>query len=206
MKKKIKGIIFDYGGVISKDQDQETVKEMLSILGIDANNFKNIYQQLRHDYDAGLLNGKQYWNKFLEICNIQNLDNKINDLIELDIKSWTQINEKTTNFIQSLKESNLKIGLLSNMSIETLAYLKNNFRIFDNFDNLTFSCELNLCKPGLEIYKISYTNLNLQPEECVFIDDTFDNIIAAEKAGLNTIHFTNYEDFLDKLNKHFYWD
>ena len=56
-------------------------------------------------------------------------------------------------------------------------------------------------KPDPEIYKILLRRYNLKAEECVFIDDTEENVVSAQKIGLNGIVFTGYEDAVARLNE-----
>ena len=54
-------------------------------------------------------------------------------------------------------------------------------------------------KPDQEIYKILLDRYGLKAEECVFIDDTEENVRSAEKLGFKGIVFTGYEDAAGRL-------
>ena len=56
-------------------------------------------------------------------------------------------------------------------------------------------------KPDPEIYKTLLRRYNLKAEECVFIDDTEENVISAEKLELKGIVFTGYEDARARLTE-----
>jgi len=56
-------------------------------------------------------------------------------------------------------------------------------------------------KPDPEIYKTLLRRYSLKAEECVFIDDTEENVISAEKLGLKGLVFTGYEDAVARLNE-----
>ena len=56
-------------------------------------------------------------------------------------------------------------------------------------------------KPDPEIYKTLLRRYNLKAEECVFIDDTEENVVSAQKIGLNGIVFTGYEDAVARLDE-----
>jgi FMN phosphatase YigB (HAD superfamily) len=43
--------------------------------------------------------------------------------------------------------------------------------------------------------------MGLSPEEVIFIDDNSENIQRARSKGLNTIHFTDIEDFEKEILK-----
>jgi hypothetical protein len=73
MSKKIKAIIFDYGGVICYKQDDKYIKKMLNILGINKENFSYLYKKYRADYDRGIINGIDYWDNIIK--EIENTNN-----------------------------------------------------------------------------------------------------------------------------------
>ena len=52
-----------------------------------------------------------------------------------------------------------------------------------------------------EIYQLLIERYGLVPEECVFLDDTLPNLVAAEKFGIHTIHFKNQVQAIEALRK-----
>jgi HAD superfamily hydrolase (TIGR01509 family) len=46
-------------------------------------------------------------------------------------------------------------------------------------------------KPNAEIYELAIARFNLIPQETVFIDDKLENIEAAKKLKLKTIHLVD---------------
>lgn len=200
MKKIVEAIIFDYGGVISKDQDSETVDNIAELLHLDSNIFKKSYRYFRPDYDINKISATQYWESIIDCNNKPISKDIINQLIELDVKSWVRINLNTLNYIYKLYKSGIKIAIISNMTIETLEYMKNNFTWLDIFDSLIFSCEIKVSKPASEIYNRCLESLNLTANKCLFVDDSLENIKGANKIGLNTFLFTRTNQFIDELN------
>ena len=47
----------------------------------------------------------------------------------------------------------------------------------------------------------SISRYDLKADECVFIDDTEDNVRSAEKLGFAGIVFTGYEDAVERLDE-----
>ena len=56
-------------------------------------------------------------------------------------------------------------------------------------------------KPEPEIYQLLIDRYQLIPQECVFLDDTPKNLVAAEAFGIHTIHFTDREKAITELKK-----
>ncbi len=67
-------------------------------------------------------------------------------------------------------------------SMEELAFV-------EEVDGAVFSYEVQSVKPEPEIYQALMKKYQLNPTECVFLDDNRANIIAANQLGMATIHF-----------------
>jgi putative hydrolase of the HAD superfamily len=57
------------------------------------------------------------------------------------------------------------------------------------FDDIICSADVGLAKPEPKIYALAAERLGLPPGECVFIDDLERNIDAAREAGMHGVHF-----------------
>lgn len=73
--------------------------------------------------------------------------------------------------------------------------LKNYFNGFDLF----LSYKMNLVKPNPEFYNYILNNLNCNPFECLFIDDSLPNIKQARKLGFNTIKVSIFSSPEEKV-------
>ena len=98
--------------------------------------------------------------------------------------------DENTKLIKPLKEKYNVYGL-TNWSAETLPIAKNLYNFFDELDGIVVSGDEKLIKPDPKIYQVLIDRYAIKPEESLFIDDNFDNIVAAQKLGFRTIHFTN---------------
>lgn len=199
---EVKGVIFDYGGVISQPQNKDCIKIMLRLL--KCNNpdlFEKIYYKYRQDYDLGIFDGTMYWTKVIGEFGLEPSDGLIKKLHEQDVLSWTEINQEILETIVTLRNNQVKLGILSNMPPDILQEIRQNFKWLNQFDTSIFSCELGKVKPNPEIYRYSMDKLGLKPNEAVFIDDTFKNIVGAENVGLNTIWYQNFPEFQQALKQ-----
>ena len=66
--------------------------------------------------------------------------------------------------------------------------MTDDYPFLQSFNGLLISGEDNMMKPDAEIYELAITRFNLIPQETVFIDDKLENIEAAKKLHLKTIH------------------
>ncbi len=86
------------------------------------------------------------------------------------------------------KQGNYKIFLLTNLDKETyLALLKLYPKLFALFDGIVISGILQLLKPEPEIYRYLLHTYNLKPDETLFFDDQPENVLGAQKLGIDSI-------------------
>jgi putative hydrolase of the HAD superfamily len=87
--------------------------------------------------------------------------------------------------MRSLRRAGLRTALLSN-SWGSDGYPRELFP--EMFDAVVISAEVGMRKPEERIFKLAAQLLDLEPAECVFIDDIEANVLAAQAAGLVGVH------------------
>lgn len=188
----IKGMIFDFGGVISLPQDSGYVERMLGLLGIeDRDAFHAVYMELRPAYDGGYMTAAAFWEAVTARFGCPPAP--LSTLIDLDVRSWTQINRDTLDFAAALRDHGIITAVLSNMNVDVLAYIEREFPWIRGFDHLVYSCDLGICKPQREIYEYCVSRMGLLPGECVFADDGPANVGAAGEYGIHAVLFEGQE-------------
>ncbi len=97
---------------------------------------------------------------------------------------------RMTALVRRAKGHGIKTALLSNSWGNT--YPRDTWE--GMFDDLVISGEVGLRKPEPEIYLLAAQRINLQPAECVFVDDLELNVEAAKQLGMTAIHHTAYDE------------
>jgi len=93
-------------------------------------------------------------------------------------------------FIKKCKLKGHTIYGLSNWDTESFVLLKAKYpELFDLFDGIVISGEINANKPHETIYQTLLQRYTLQPQDCWFIDDQKENIIAAQKLNINAVMY-----------------
>ncbi len=106
----------------------------------------------------------------------------------------------TVAIFRELKESGkYKIYALTNWSAETFPIAQSKFDFLSWFDGIVVSGEEKMRKPTPEFYHILLNRYQVKPDEALFIDDNYRNILAAEKLGITSVHFTSAEALREKL-------
>ena len=122
----------------------------------------------------------------------------LNESIEAIIAEWNDIalKEYTNNvklkpgakeFLTLLKSNEIKIGLAtSNCDMLLEVALKNN-NIYDYFDCITTTNEVNRGKNFPDVYLLCAEKLEVAPAKCIVFEDILPAVIGAKAAGMKVI-------------------
>lgn len=180
----IKNIIFDLGNVIINYNKDNIVNHFTR--KDDEKNF--LKEKIINSEEWKLLDLGQIDNdEAIERVQKRN-DSKYKDLIKEFWHEWYKvqpINEDVVNIAKSLRNNNYNIYVLSNMAIETYEYFKKE-EFFSICDGIVISGYEKVKKPDSRIFNILLERYNLNPNECLFIDDddTFKSFETANKLGI----------------------
>ncbi|GAB3912145.1 HAD family hydrolase [Mucilaginibacter boryungensis] len=110
--------------------------------------------------------------------------------------------EGTAAIFNQLKASGkYKLYALSNWSAETFDIARQRYVVLNQFDGIVISGVEKVRKPFPEFYHILLNRYQLKPSECLFIDDNYRNVAAAEELGIPSIHFVGPDELLVELKK-----
>ena len=102
---------------------------------------------------------------------------------------------------QCVANPKLRVVALTNWSAETFPVALKKFDFLHWFEGIVVSGEEKTRKPFPEIYKTTLSRFNLDPEECLFIDDNLRNVKAAELLNIPSIQFKSPEQLEKELKK-----
>ena len=197
----LRAVIFDYGLVLSGPPEPGARARLLEISGLSPEVFDTHYWRYRLDYDRGTLNGHTYWPTIARDAGVSFSAVEIEALIEQDVLLWATVDPIMLEWVNRVRASGMKIAILSNMGEDLLAYMRENFGWLDRFHHLTWSCELNLIKPMAAIYEHTLEQLNVQPNEALFLDDRIENVEGARAVGIHSLLFRSAQSLHADLER-----
>ncbi len=198
MTPKIKAIVFDFGGVLigwdprqlysryfpEQPQAMEDFLAEVSFMEWNAQQDKG-----RSFTEAVALLSKEFPHRAHLISAYQ----------EHWEESLTGIIEGTVELLRALKEKGYPLYGLSNWAEETFSIVRHKFEFLNLFDEIILSGEVKLIKPDPEIYELCLQKIGKPADQCLFIDDSETNIIAAQKLGFDTVQFISPEHLKTEL-------
>ncbi len=107
----------------------------------------------------------------------------------------------TVDILARLRGRGLPLHAISNWSAETFPRARPRFPFLDWFGDFVISGTVGVCKPDPAIYRLFLQRTGLQPEQCVFVDDSLPNVQAARGLGFGGVHFRSPRQLADELQK-----
>jgi HAD superfamily hydrolase (TIGR01549 family) len=90
-----------------------------------------------------------------------------------------------------------RLILASNTDAIHIAYSMEHFKVLGEFERLFLSNEMGLLKPDPDYFQHILGELQIDPAECIFIDDRFENVLSARSLGINGLVFESVEKLKD---------
>lgn len=190
----VDALILDFGEVLVRPQSRDAIARMAQLVNISAGDFQNRYWSHRLAYDGGLT-AAEYWRRVLEGLDVPSpeMDRLVTDLIGADYDSWTVYRPEVWEIAAAFRASGGRTAILSNGVPEIMGRLRTERSLAEFFDAIVVSYEVACAKPDPAIYGICLDRLRVPAESALFVDDRVENLEAAARLGIQTLHFTRDE-------------
>ena len=134
-----------------------------------------------------------YWSNLLDIDIIHEKKKSEN-------MSLIKLHEGSLDVLERLRNLNKKLFLVTNAHRKTLEIKLSKFNLSKYFDKLICSHELGYVKEDIQFWHLLRNKLQIDYNDSVLIEDTFDNIKSAYHAGVsNFIYINNEKKDLGKI-------
>lgn len=186
----IKGVVFDFGGVMTTSTVPMRVVALAAELGIPWSAIASGFDRYRRQYDGGFLSFEEMYDRIWADAGIEVSAADAARIRAADHASWLYRNERTLEWMKALKARGFRIGILTNMAPDFAPRFKEHFADFIALaDAMVISGEEGLYKPQRAIYDLLRGRIGLPAEELLFIDDVEDNCEGARAAGWQAVRF-----------------
>lgn len=194
--RKVKAIVFDFGGVIAKTDRQQVAAFIAQSLNISQEEATKALEGLKEN---SLNDGieSDYWIAYTRSKQIRLPNDWLKQLNEVRLNALQEI-PGMVELVKNLKKQGYQTALLSNVR-KSQAQIKRKLGFYDLFHPTVLSYEVGLRKPDPKAYFLILEKLNLPPQAVLFIDNKPQNIEAAKTLGMDAILFENPKQLLDAL-------
>lgn len=173
----VKVIYFDYHGVL----DRRTFRGMLNAIAQtsgqpDPVKVASDLESYGFDYAVGKIQPHEFWRtieeRFGTAANRAGRDYYLH--VEPVLDMW--------NILNALR-GKYELALCTDCSTDKKSALRSAYALTEYFDQLIFSCDVQLSKHDPALYDLMLKKGEYQPEECLLIDDTEANCTRAISLG-----------------------
>lgn len=187
----IKGVVFDFGGVMTTTTMPERVRALVKTLGIDFGLLEAGFAKYRRQMDGDEMTMEEMYAKIWADAGLSVSAEIQTKIIAEDQASYLYRNEATLAWMRALKARGFKVGILTNMCSDFAVLFRKHFPDFIAVaDALVISGEERLYKPQRAIYDRLCARIGLASEELCFFDDAEANCQGARDAGWQAVRFT----------------
>lgn len=180
----IKAVIFDWGGVLAPNPKGGWLNVLADMLNIDVHDALQHWRAAGYaELSKGLISKSEFWSRFEKSYGRTLPENK--DAIWQD-GSALRPYPVMMNFVAELRSEDVKVSILSN-TVRPMSELARELALYESFDPVVLSDEVGLIKPDNEIYHHALNELQLDPSECIFVDDLKANLVPASDIGMHTV-------------------
>lgn len=197
----IKAVIFDLGGVIVRTEYQAPRQHLAERFGMEYDDIDKVVFGGGANSSAarasiGEITEDEHW---LNVMKLLKQPASEYERIRDEFFGGDVIDHEILDFLRSIKPK-LKVALISNAWSGLRDYIVRE-KFDDVFDHMIISAEVGVAKPDAKIYHIALEQLQVQPEEAVFVDDFIENIEACEEIGMEAIHFKHPTTAIQQLKE-----
>jgi len=194
----IKALIFDFGGVLSRTEDQQPRQRLAAKLGLSLAALYDIV--FNSDFarlsEVGQLSSQERWERMGQVLGLKT-EEEIRAFLN-DFFSGDKFDVELGQHIRRWHRC-YKTALLSNAGDSLAVHVRDRLGLGDAFDEIIISALVGLAKPDPAIFLLALQRLQVAPQEAIFVDDMLPNVQAAAALGMHAIQFTTREALLAEL-------
>lgn len=186
----MKAVIFDMDGVIidSEPIHFEVDMQTMEKLGVNISKDElNKYVGTTNEYMLTELINKYKIEKSIDEITEYKINLTINKIKDAKIDAIDGIRE----LLVELKNNNINTAIGSSSTRDLIDAVIEKFKLKSYFDYIVSGDEVKEGKPKPDIYLEASKRLNIEPSECIVIEDSKNGVLAAKNAGMKCIGFKN---------------
>lgn len=197
----IKAAIFDLDGTLIDSMGvwEKIDTNFLKIRGIKAPS--DLIDNIVH---LNFADSAKYFKKAFNLSeSIEDIMNEWNTMAYDEYASNIKLKKGAKEYLAFLKSKGIKIGLATSNNPTLLEVVLKNNGIYDYFDAITTTSEVERGKDFPDVYFLSAKKLGALPKDCVVFEDIFVAVLSAKSAGMKVVavHDNNSEHQIKDIAK-----
>ena len=195
--RRYSGLIMDFAGVLTRNMVQvydffelvEGVKQFTVLRGWADPRGKELYRRL----ELGEISQAEWNTGFAELIGVD-ADNLMGRLLEDLSPAYSML-----RVVDDARAAGVRTAVLSNSLGRSPHDPYGPFNLEDRFDVVVLSDEVGLRKPDPRIFELTAERLGVSAADCVFVDDTEENLPPAQVLGMGVLHAVDEHEAAPQL-------
>lgn len=195
----IKAITFDLDGVYFVNGKSNFINNIVK-LGVSEDEAKRVFlksDEMNRQYKEGKMTDEEFWTW---ANNEWKLNKSPKELMELLILGY-EVDQNVVETVKKVRGNGYKTLICTNNFPARINGLQERFKFLDDFDGKSISYEVGSSKPDQKIYQKLIEVSGVNADEIVYADDNNDNILEAQKLGINAFFYDGFDKFIEKLQE-----
>ncbi|MEU0942339.1 HAD-IA family hydrolase [Streptomyces canus] len=200
----LEAVIYDYNGVIGRQPTASQWIGLGELAGWSAQEiqaFQTAFWQRREEYDEGTLASAEFWAGLLRGGRTARPGSSLlAKLVQADTQMWMTTDAAVLEVLRAAHAAGIRGTLLSNAPRPLADALDATDWCATLITKAVYSARIGINKPAQRAYEAAIAAAgHPRPERTLFVDDRLDNVVAAQRLGLHTHHYTGNAAALARL-------
>lgn len=194
-----KAIFFDFDGVLTTDATGTTsiVNYIRNTTDIDAEAFEKTYRK----HNTALLYGKTTHNDMWPQLCIE-LKQIVDLQVLYDAFMATPMDTTMLHLARKLKAEGYILGIITDNKKDRIDTICEKYPLRAIFETIVISSEIGSGKKHHTIFNAAIRDCDVHYNECIFIDNTRENLVIPQALGMKTLYFDHEERDVPALAFH----
>lgn len=181
----IHAVLFDFDGVLTTDRSgsQSTIRSLAYHTGLDGETLRRAYARHNEALLQGAITHGDMWGEFCEEVGAEIDD----DLLHIAFCE-TPLDCEMLNLVEEIHQ-HCHTALVTDNKADRVAAIFEQHHLFDLFDTVAISAEVGSGKSSTAIFQQVLEELAVSAQDCLFIDNTAENLIVPRQMGMRTLLF-----------------
>lgn len=192
-----KNILLDIGGVLLNLHFNRAAEKLKSYTDNRIDSVIEMIQgQEKFRLDIGSISTEEFYQAIVRKLEIEITFAQFTDM-------WCDVfseNSAMSSLVGILDQTH-NLVLASNTDSLHFNHIIENYPFIRGIRHRALSYEMGTVKPDPEFFFRILRQFRLRPQETLLIDDSADNVLAAERVGISGIIYRDYDSLIDQLSR-----
>jgi len=195
----VRAVIFDWGGVMERLPDEEHITAWERRLALEPGTLPEVlWGEIWHQLSVGAITNDDAMQHIADRLGLPDMEAAHRFFKEF--YAGDRFNPEVVAAARALRD-HYKVGLLTNASPGQDDRIREQFGldVYAEFDAYVNSAYVGLRKPDPAIFHLILGQLDITPQQAIFLDDGLRNVDSARELGIHTVQFVDPATSLAEL-------